>query len=129
MENNLPEPFRTAFERGDSIDYKSIGHPNDHTYVRQLGYEPEMHSDCSYSAKGLKGISLSSYGDWGTAYANWMDDTSKGIFLDMCNKEIIKLWRITVYKDGESYKYEDGNGWITYIKEIGWKPCECPYDR
>ena len=58
MENSLPEPFRTAFERGNSIDYKSVGHPNDHTYVRKLGYVPEMHSDCSYSAKGLKGFSL-----------------------------------------------------------------------
>lgn len=128
MENNLPEPFKTAFDRGDSIDYRTVGNPDDHAYVKNLGYVPEMHSDCSFSAEGLKGISLSSYGNWGTVFVRRMDETSKEIFLDMYDNEIIKLWRITVYKDGESYKYENGNGWITYIKEIGWKPCECPYD-
>ena len=130
MENNLPEPFRTAFERGDSIDYKSNGFPNDHAYVRKFGYEPEMGSDCSYSAKGLNGFSLSSYGDWGTAYVDWMDDTSKGIFLDMYDKGIIKLWRITVYKDGSSYDYEEGIGWKGYVKaEHKWIPCESPYEE
>ena len=126
--NSLPEPFRTAFERGDSIDYKSIGHPNDHTYVRQLGYEPEMGSDCSYSAKGLKGISLSSYGDWGTAYVGWMDDTSKNIFLEMYDKGIITPWRITTYKsNGCSYEYNNKDGWRKYSIGAGWKPCEPPH--
>ena len=130
MENILPELFRTAFERGDSIDYKSNSCPNDHSYIQSLGYKPEMHSDCSFSAKGLKGISLSSYGDWGTAFANWMDAASKKIFLDMYDKKIIELWRITVYKDGASYKYEVGEGWIKYSDEVRkWIRCDSPYDK
>ena len=66
MECNLKSPFKEAFENGDSIDYKLVpgAKKNDHTIVKEMGYETKMHSDCSYSAKGLPGLSLSSYGDW-----------------------------------------------------------------
>lgn len=136
MENKLPYPFSKAFEEGHSIDYKCAG--GDHRYVKELGYEPEMASDCTYYAKGLGGFSLSSYGDWGTFYPKWAGDNEKEMFLDMFDKGIIKLWRITAYikeflpytKDWlvYSYSYEEGYGWKTYNEGEGkWVECADPF--
>ena len=73
MEYKLESPFKEAFERGDSIDYKLVpgAKTNDHRIVEEMGYTIRVHSDCTYSAAGLPGISLSSYGDWGTIYVDW----------------------------------------------------------
>lgn len=126
----LKEPFKTAFLAGSSIDYKT--NPNskigDHSYVEKYGYYSEMHGDCSYSAPGLHGFSLSSYGDWGTVHTSDLDDEGKEIFFNMIEENIIKPWRIRAYVKGDCFDYEDGDGWKTYNKEIGWHECECPYD-
>lgn len=125
----LKEPFRTAYQNGDSIDYQTnpkskIG---DHSYVEKYGYHSEMHSDCSYSAPGLRGFSLSSYGNWGTVYPGDLDDEGKEIFFNMIEENIIKLWRIRAYINGDSFDYVDGGDWTTYDKENGWIKCSCPY--
>lgn len=125
-ENSLPYPFNAAFDNGDSIDYHT--HGGDHDYVIDLGYEPEMLSDCSYHAKGLNGFSLSSYGDWGTFYPDWASEKEKEMFLDMFEKGIIKLWRIRAYVNGVTTDY-DGNDWSHYDKEHGWVGCEDPYKK
>lgn len=127
----LKEPFRTAYQNGDSIDYKT--NPNskigDHKYAEKYGYYSEMHSDCSYSAPGLHGFSLSSYGDWGTVYTRDLDDEGKEIFFNMIEENIIKPWRIRAYAKGDCFDYEEGKGWKTYNKESGWYDCKSPYDR
>ena len=125
--NTLPYPFKKAFERGDSIDYKCSG--ADHEYAKKLGYEPKMNGDCSYSALGLKSFSLSSYGDWGTFYPSWADDKERDMFLDMFNQRIIKLWRIRAYVNGTTYDYDDtGEDWTMYDKEMEkWIDCSTPY--
>lgn len=127
----LKEPFRTAYQNGDSIDYQT--NPNskigDHSYVEKYGYHAEMHSDCSYSAPGLRGFSLSSYGNWGTVYTRDLDDEGKDIFFGMLEEGIIKLWRIRTYINGDIFDYEDGKGWQTYDKEIGWYHCKSPYEK
>ncbi len=125
---DLSYPFSKAFEVGASIDYKST---KDHQYVKERGYEPEMGSDCSYSAKGLKGFSLSSYGDWGTFYTDWAGENEKEMFLDMVSKGIITLWRIRIYvKDGKEticHDYDDDEKrWICYNGEA-WVECEDPF--
>lgn len=134
-ENNLPYPYNIAFERGDSIDYK-VGEwskESDHEYVSKLGYEPEMCGDCTYQAKGLKGFNLSSYGDWGTFFTDWADEKEKEMFLDMFNKDIIRLWRIRAYiKNANEYNPHyfdyDGAGWKTYDKnKREWVTCDDPY--
>ena len=123
--NNLPFPFNTAFDRGDSIDYRCAG--ADHDYVRKLGYEPEMNGDCSYSAPELKGFSLSSYGDWGTFYPSWADEKERDMFLDMFEQNIIQLWRIRAYVEHVTHDYADGE-WKKYDKELKtWVNCPCPY--
>ena len=124
----LTYPFSKAFEVGASIDYKST---KDHQYVKERGYEPEMHSDCSYSAKGLKGFSLSSYGDWGTFYTDWAGEKEKEMFLDMVSKGVIKPWRIRIYvKDGKGticHDYDDDKKrWVHYNGEA-WVECEDPF--
>ena len=128
-ENNLPYPFNIAFKKGHTIDYICAG--GDHEYVKKLGYVPEMRSDCTYSARGLKAFSLSSYGNWGSFYADWADEKEKKIFLDMFDKGIIKPWRITAYiKNGlvNQYSYEEGHGWKTYDKgEKKWVECADPF--
>lgn len=91
--NNLPEPFKTAFENGKSIDYTTI-EAKDHDYVKERGYKPQINIDCSFTAKGLPGFSLSSYGDWGTFYPKWASDNEKEMFFDMLDKHIIRLWRV-----------------------------------
>ena len=123
MKNNLPYPFNIAFEGGHSIDYRCKG-GKDHAYVKERGFESHMNSDCSYTAKGLNGFSLSSYGDWGTFHADWAGDKEKEMFLDMVDKGIIELWRIRAYihVDGElnprTYDYDNTDDtWITYNKE------------
>lgn len=119
---DLPFPFNKAFEKGANIDYKSTG--RDHKYVKEHGYEPVMASDCSYYASGLKGFSLSSYGDWGTFYVHNASDKEKQMFLDMVDKHIITLWRIRVYVDGVSYNYENDE-WKKY-ENSEWKETDCP---
>ncbi len=127
----LKEPFRTAYQNGDSIDYKT--NPNskisDHSYVEKYGYYSEMHSDCSYSAPGLHGFSLSSYGNWGTVYTSDLDDEGKEIFFNMIEENIIKPWRIRAYVKGDCFDYVDGKGWKTYDKELGWLYCPSPYKK
>lgn len=127
--NLLEEPFRTAFDSGDSIDYKLVPGKSDHAYVKEHGYTPEMHSDCSYSAKGLRGISLASYGEWGTAFIGDLDDTSRKLFLDMVELGIIKPWRIRAYRKGRCYDYNsDKFGWVMYSDEAEkWVAVESPY--
>ena len=127
----LKEPFRTAYQRGDSIDYQidPSSKVTDHSYVKKYGYTSKMNDDCSYSAKGLKGFSLSSYGNWGTVYPGDLDDEGKEIFFNMIEENIIKLWRIRAYINGDSFDYVDGGDWTTYDKENGWIKCSCPYNR
>lgn len=133
--NNLPYPYSVAFENGHSIDYKVGGwsKESDHDYVKALGYEPHMMSDCSMYAEGLGAFNLSSYGDWGTFFSGWADEKQKEMFLDMVEKDIIRLWRITAYiKKGEdvvSYSYENGRGWSKHDKEYGWIDCGDPYQE
>ena len=119
----LEHPFLEAFLQCASIDYKS---KEDHIYIKNnLGLESTMNADCSYSAKGLKGFSLSSYG-WGTAFINWMSNEEKQIFLDMVHNKIIEPWRITLYKQYDMYNYNE-SGWIRYDKNIRkWVHTECP---
>ena len=127
----LKEPFRSAYQRGDSIDYQidPSSKVTDHSYVKKYGYTSKMNDDCSYSAKGLKGFSLSSYGNWGTVYPEYFNKIGKEIFFNMIEENIIKLWRIRAYVNGDSFDYVDGYGWKTYDKELGWHECQCPYNR
>lgn len=128
----LPYPFDYAFEHSHSIDYK-CDDGKDHRFVENLGFKPKMNSDCTYSAPGLKGFSLSSYGDWGTFYSNWANDGDCKIFLDMYKQGIIKLWRIRAYLPNEkgetqTYDYEEGHGWRTYNKGANeWQQCKDPF--
>lgn len=135
MNYTLPSPFKEAFECGDSIDYKLVNgaKKTDHTFVKELGYESYMNSDCSYSAKGLPGLSLSSYGDWGTIFVSWADDNVKKIFLDMCNEGIITPWRVRKYvregKDVTTYDYDE-RGWTKHDNKLGkWVSTESPYTK
>ena len=127
--NNLPYPFNIAFDSDDSIDYR-VGNlnknENDHTYVKQMGYTPEMRLDCAYHAKGLNGFRFSSYGNWGTFYSDWATEKEKEMFLDMYNKNIIELWRIRAYRNNHVYDYSDGK-WVTHDEQTGWHDCDCPY--
>ena len=127
----LKEPFRTAYQNGDSIDYQTNPHSKigDHGYVEKYGYHSDMHNDCSYSAPGLHGFSLSSYGNWGTVYTSDLDTEGKDIFFGMLKEGIIKLWRIRAYINGDIFDYEDGKGWQSYDKVLGWHECQCPYNR
>lgn len=121
----LPKPWNQVIEYGGSIDYHCKG--GDHKYVEERGYTTQMNSDCSYSAPGLRGFNLSSYGDWGTFFTSWADEESLGYFIDMYEKGIIKLWRARVYLDGNGYDFEIGDGWKTYDKELGcWINCPNP---
>ena len=136
MMNKLKYPFSKAFEREDSIDYRVGGWSkmSDHDYVRQFGFESEMMPDCSMHADGLPGFNLSSYGDWGTLFTSWADENGKEMFLDMVEKDIIRLWRITAYikvgDEVESYHYENGVGWRTLIKDTHeWVDCSDPYRK
>ena len=128
----LPYPFDYAFEHGHSIDYKCDG-GKDHRFVENMGYKPNMNSDCTYSAPGLAAFSLSSYGDWGTFYSSLANDGDCKIFLDMYEQGIIKLWRIRAYLHNEkgevqTYDYEEGCGWQTYNKGANeWQQCEDPF--
>jgi hypothetical protein len=120
MDSCLKEPFLTAFNGKGSIDYRLVpgAAKTDHTVVKELGYKPEMHSDCSYSAKGLPSFSLSSYGDWGTFYSSRASDFEKKLFLTMCDNGIIKPWRVRDFIDS-------GNGGVVmcdYSADTGkWK--------
>lgn len=136
MTNKLKYPFSKAFEREDSIDYRVGGWSkmSDHGYVEKLGYHVEMGSDCSCFARGLGGLSLSSYGDWGTLHTSSAENKVKEMFLDMVEKDIVRPWRITAYikMDGEveSYSYENGVGWRTLIKDMHeWVDCSDPYRK
>ena len=61
--SEIKEPFLTVLRLGGSVDYKDKG-AKTHEFIKKLGYEPKMNSDCSITADGLKGINLTSYGDW-----------------------------------------------------------------
>lgn len=128
MKYKLPYPFSEAFKHNGSIDYKLVpgAKTNDHRIVEELGHEITQHYDCTYSASGLPGLSLSSYGDWGTIYGDACDEAKK-LFLKMCEDNIITPWRIRVYKNGICYDY-DGE-WIKYDKDAGWIKCKSPYTK
>lgn len=120
--DKIKEPFLTVLNLGQSVNYKCSG--LDHEYVKKLGYVPELHSDCSYSAKGLYGINLSSYGNWGTVYPSSMDENSKKIFIDMLEDSIIELCSCMIYLNRVPYDY-DGENWKTY-NGTDWVTCDTP---
>lgn len=135
MEYNLESPFKEAFENGDSIDYKLVkgAKKTDHDVVKEMGYKIQMNSDCSFTASGLPGFSLSSYGDWGTFFVDWATDVEKKLFLDMCNEGIITPWRVRTYiregKDVTTYDYDE-RGWTKYDKQLEkWVSTESPYTK
>lgn len=135
MECNLEFPFKEAFENGDSIDYKLVpgAKKTDHDVVKEMGYKIQMNSDCSFTASGLPGFSLSSYGDWGTFFVDWATDVEKKLFLDMCNEEIITPWRVRKYvREGKNtvpYDYDE-RGWTKHSEELGkWVETESPYKK
>ena len=53
----IKEPFLTVLRLGGAVDYKDKG-AKTHEFVKKLGYEHKMNSDCSITADGLKGINL-----------------------------------------------------------------------
>lgn len=89
---DLGEPFASA----RTIDFKTTSPLSDHKYLESLGYHIKSHQDCSCSCE-LPGLSVSSYGDWGTIYS-WASDETWKVFLDMVEKKIIKVWRCDDYK-------------------------------
>ena len=115
--DTLPEPFATAIKNGGTIDYMvdrvKDGQIPDHKYVYDLGYKPEQKSDLTYEAEGLEGLSLSSYGDWGTLWP-CASDKAREVFFDMLDKGLISLWRIRQHKDDFEYTYSIGDGWTKY---------------
>lgn len=134
MEKRLPYPFSVAFDGGAIIYYKCKGE-KDHKFVEKLGYTPKMDRDCSYHAKGLNGLSLSSYGDWGAFFPKDADGKSTEIFLEMFDKEIIKLWKFDTYVEVYvpltndkliyNYCYEDEKGWEMYDEGASlWTACD-----
>lgn len=126
--SRLPEPWNLVIKNDGSIDYRCKG--GDHKYVEARGYTPQMYSDCSYGAPGLKGFNLSSYGDWGTFFSSWADKKSFGYFIDMYEQGIIELWRARVYINSQPHDYEVGAGWQTYDKELGgWINCPNPLEN
>ena len=131
MSYTLPSPFKEAFKRGDSIDYKLVkgAKKTDHDIVREMGYNVKMYSDCSCGASGLPGISLSSYGDWGTIYVDDASDKVKNLFLKMCEDNIIKPWRIRAYVNHICHDYDE-RGWQKYDKDTNsWIKTTSPYTK
>ena len=43
--SEIKEPFLTVLRLGGSVDYKDKG-VKTHKFVKKLGYEPKMNSDC-----------------------------------------------------------------------------------
>ena len=78
--SEIKEPFLTVLRLGGSVDYKDKG-ANTHEFVKKLGYEPKMNSDCSITADDLKGISLTSYGD-GEVFIHHLWTRFQPIFLN-----------------------------------------------
>lgn len=122
----IPEPYFSILKNGGNVDYNDKTHRvND--YVEKLGYNTHMNSDCSYTADGLHGMTLVSYGDWGTIYASWADENAYTIFTDLIKLGIINLWRGGLYVDSNHYVYQNGE-WSTYSKEFkSWIPAEQPF--
>lgn len=128
--DTMPEPFRTVIQIPSfSIDYKVSEGANDHAFFKKHGYEATMAQDCTYYIPGLGGISLSSYGNWGTLYDGSKKNESFELFLQMYEKKIIQLWRIRIYvhRNGSviSYDYSTGCGWKMYNGET-WVSTDSP---
>ena len=124
--SEIKEPFLTVLRLGGVVDYKDKG-TNTHKFVKKFGYEPKMNSDCSITADGLKGINLTSYGDWGSVYPSFMDKTSADIFKQMVAEDVVELWRAQIHVKCDTFYYEDGKGWTTYDEtEKKWVSCDEP---
>jgi len=113
--NTFPEPFKSALGVvGFSFDFKLNEGKSDHEYLEKQGYEIYMGGDCSYYIKGLKNLSPTSYGDWGSIYSDlFKEETKDGfyksfyVFCKMYEEGIVKLWRIGFYLNSVRYQYDD----------------------
>lgn len=88
--------MKILIETGKSFDFEvSDGEngPADHKFVESLGYEVKMAGDCSFYAPGLNGISLSSYGNWGTFFNCWMDNNAREVAIKMIDEGIVDFYR------------------------------------
>ena len=122
--SEIKEPFLTVLHLGGSVDYKDKG-AKTHEFVKKFGYEPKMNADCSITADGLKGINLTSYGDWGRVYSFLMDKTSADIFKQMVDEGVVELWRARICVIRRPFYYEDGKGWTTFDEtEKKWVSCD-----
>ena len=77
-----------------SIDYR-CNNGGDHEYVKKLGYEPKLNSDCTYTCENIPWFQFSCYG-WGTMFDN-TTDKGRQIFYDMWVAGVIRLWRGRTY--------------------------------
>lgn len=128
--DTMPELFRTVIQMPSfSIDYKVPQGASDHAFFKEHGYESKMATDCTCYVPGLGGISLSSYGDWGTLYNDSKKNESFELFLQMYEQKIIQLWRIRIYihRNGVvlSYDYSTNHGWKMYNDE-SWVSVDSP---
>ena len=124
--SEIKEPFLTVLHLGGVVYYKDKG-AKTHEFVKKLGYEPKMNSDCSITADGLKGINLTSHGDWGSVCSLLMNKTSADIFKQMVDEGVVELWRAQFYLIHRSFHYEDGIGWTTFDEtEKKWVSCDEP---
>lgn len=87
------EVLKELLKNGITIDFKTTSYLSDHKYLESLGYEIEAGGDCSCYCKKLKGLSCSSWGDWGSIFP-FASELSQKLFLDMLNKGIITIFRL-----------------------------------
>lgn len=122
----LPEPFN-YFVRNGSIDYRCIN-GGDHEYLKKLGYEPKLNSDCTYICENIPWFQFSCYG-WGTMFDNTTDE-GRQIFHDMWVAGFISLWRGRTYTfDGNPVDYNaDTNKFTMYDRQTNdWVEINNPF--
>lgn len=122
----LPEPFN-HFAMCGSIDYR-CSNDGDHEYLKKLGYELKLNSDCTYTCGNIPWFQFSCYG-WGTMFDNTTDE-GRQIFHDMWVAGIIELWRGRTYTfDGKIIEYGGGK-YIMWDREMNnWTEINNPFEN
>ena len=128
------EPFRSTALSCDifSFDYKLNEGKNDHRYLKKHGYHCHMGDDCSYYVDGLKNLSPTSYGDWGTIFNLFDEEKTEGYnksfceFCKMYEEGIVKLWRMRTFINSITYYYNDEEKTWKKCENFEWRECDNP---
>lgn len=123
LKNTLPQPFREAFEKCDTIEYIAInGALSERNFLEGIGEKLIYGKNGDCYVENADGLICSTHDRSNVARGyldNNADERARELFMKMVNEHIIAPYKIINY-DGVGFQYTREEGWQKHDREWGW---------